>query len=29
LGMVFIDSFSFLKKDETWKIYTKLFHVES
>ena len=29
LGMVFIDSFSFLKKDETWRIYTKLFHVES
>ena len=25
LGMVFIDSFSFLKKDETWRIYTKLF----
>ena len=29
LGMIFIDSFSFLKKDETWRIYTKLFHVES
>ena len=29
LGMIFIDSFSFLKKDDTWKIYTKLFHVES
>ena len=24
-----IDSFSFLKKDNAWKIYTKLFHVES
>ena len=29
LGMIFIDSFSFLKKDNKWKIYTKLFHVES
>ncbi len=29
LGMIFIDSFSFLKKDNSWKIYTKLFHVES
>ena len=29
LGMIFIDSFSFLKKDNTWRIYTKLFHVES
>ena len=29
LGMIFIDSLSFLKKEETWKIYTKLFHVES
>ena len=29
LGMIFIDSFSFLKKDNAWKIYTKLFHVES
>ena len=29
LGMIFIDSFSFLKKDGTWRIYTKLFHVES
>ena len=28
LGMIFIDSFSFLKKEETWRIYTKLFHVE-
>ena len=28
LGMIFIDSFSFLKKDGTWRIYTKLFHVE-
>ena len=29
LGMIFVDSFSFLKKDKTWRIYTKLFHVES
>ena len=29
LGMIFIDSFSFLRKDDTWRIYTKLFHVES
>ena len=29
LGMTFIDSFSFLKKDNSWRIYTKLFHVES
>ena len=29
LGMIFIDSFSFLKKDNAWRIYTKLFHVES
>ena len=29
LGMTFIDSFSFLKKEDTWRIYTKLFHVES
>ena len=29
LGMIFIDTFSFLKKDDTWRIYTKLFHVES
>jgi hypothetical protein len=29
LGMIFIDSFSFLKKEDTWRIYTKLFHVES
>ena len=28
LGMIFIDSFSFLKKDGIWRIYTKLFHVE-
>ena len=28
LGMIFVDCLSFLKKDE-WKIYTKLFHVES
>ena len=29
LGMIFIDSFSFLKKEGKWRIYTKLFHVES
>ncbi len=29
LGMIFIDCLSFLKKDDEWKIYTKLFHVES
>ena len=29
LGMTFVDTPSFLKKDDTWKIYTKLFHVES
>lgn len=29
LGMIFVDSFSFLKKEGTWRIYTKLFHVES
>ena len=28
LEMIFIESFSFLKKDGTWRIYTKLFHVE-
>jgi hypothetical protein len=29
LGMVFLDCLSFLKKDNEWRIYTKLFHVES
>jgi len=29
LGMVFLDCLSFLKKDDKWRIYTKLFHVES
>ncbi len=29
LGMIFIDCLSFLKKDNEWRIYTKLFHVES
>ena len=29
LGMIFVDCLSFLKKDDEWKIYTKLFHVES
>ena len=28
LGMVFLDSFSMLKVDDAWCIYTKLFHVE-
>jgi len=27
--MIFLDCLSFLKKDDEWKIYTKLFHVES
>ena len=29
LGMVFIDTFSLLKVDGEWRIYNKLFHVES
>ena len=29
LGMVFLDTLSFLKVDDEWKIYNKLFHVES
>jgi hypothetical protein len=27
--MVFIDTLSLLKVNDDWKIYTKLFHVES
>ena len=29
LGMIFVDCLSFLKVDDEWRIYTKLFHVES
>ena len=29
LGMTFLDTLSFLKVDESWSIYNKLFHVES
>ena len=29
LGMVFLDTLSLLKVDDEWKIYNKLFHVES
>ena len=29
IGLVFVDTLSFLKKDEEWRIYNKLFHVES
>jgi hypothetical protein len=28
LGMMFIDTLSFIKVDDAWSIYTKLFHVE-
>ena len=28
LGMIFIDTLSMLKIDESWVIYNKLFHVE-
>ncbi len=28
LGMTFLDTLSFLKVDEKWSIYNKLFHVE-
>lgn len=28
LGMMFLDTLSFLKTDNEWKIYNKLFHVE-
>jgi hypothetical protein len=29
LGMIFLDTLSFLKVNDEWKIYNKLFHVES
>ena len=29
LGMIFVDTLSLLKVNDDWKIYTKLFHVES
>ncbi len=29
LGITFIDTLSFIKVDNGWKIYNKLFHVES
>ncbi|MEM7469542.1 MAG: nuclear transport factor 2 family protein [Pseudomonadota bacterium] len=29
LGMTFLDTLSFLKSDNSWRIYNKLFHVES
>ena len=29
LGMIFVDTLSLLKVNDNWKIYTKLFHVES
>ncbi|MAS02744.1 MAG: hypothetical protein CMD48_05225 [Gammaproteobacteria bacterium] len=29
IGHVFLDTLSFLEKDGEWKIYNKLFHVES
>jgi len=29
LGMIFVDTLSLLKVNNNWKIYTKLFHVES
>ncbi len=29
IGHVFLDTLSFLEKDGDWKIYNKLFHVES
>lgn len=28
LGMTFVDTLSFLKTDDDWRIYNKLFHVE-
>lgn len=28
LGMTFLDTLSFLKTDDAWQIYNKLFHVE-
>ena len=29
IGHVFLDTLSFLEKDGSWKIYNKLFHVDS
>ena len=29
IGNVYLDTLSFLKKDGEWKIYNKLFHIES
>ncbi len=29
IGNIFLDTLSFLKQDGEWKIYNKLFHVES
>ena len=29
LGMTFLDTLSFLKTDDRWQIYNKLFYVES
>ncbi|RPG99693.1 MAG: nuclear transport factor 2 family protein [Candidatus Pelagibacter sp. TMED118] len=29
LGITFVDTLSFIKVDNEWKIYNKLFHVES
>ena len=29
IGNIYLDTLSFLKKDGEWKIYNKLFHIES
>jgi len=29
LGLTFLDSLSFLKMNDSWTIYNKLFHVET
>jgi hypothetical protein len=29
LGITFLDTLSFIKVEGSWKIYSKLFHVES
>lgn len=29
LGMTFLDTLSFIRTDDRWRIYNKLFHVES
>ena len=29
IGHVFVDTLSFFKKDDEWRMYNKLFHVES